>query len=364
MRRLIVATCAAAYLLLTTGFANAAQGVCNCDDMSQIQQRIDLASAAIDAYTNQFLSTNTGTAFTMAGHDKVETAVAQAVNAASDGLGNPFVKSVPSDTSRWLCKIAIYDEGATECMKASLQTHESVHQNACERQWKWYRQWPTLDAFIKEEIDGYTAEHSFLLGERSRLLCSCPYYALRVTGLGMTQLQASGESVSGHADVNGSSSAPGVDVPLKIEGGHVSGEGSGTLNNQVTGTGMAQCSISSGEKITLSVDGEFTRPPATSLHFDLTGKPDKEKTQGVCSMPGKVVSIDQTSPTNAVTFAQDIYRLDTPASEDFPLAPGIAWTIRSELIVKEPWPQTKASNGRGSPVGDALHLIGMPDCST
>jgi|GEM_PF-4148583 len=361
MRRIIVMLCAAGYLSLMTGAVSAAQGVCNCDDMAQIQRRIDEAGAGIRAYSDEYERTPAVMPNTVYNHNFLQNRIQSELGTLTQtSLEQFFSQPSPSYTSGPPdCAVHFPENDLTNCIHEALSVHEAVHVSGCKAKWPYY----LLRSFEKEELDAYVAERSFLIQQRDRLMCTCPYYALRVSGVGTTNVQIPYESVTGQGGMNGASSKPGIEVPLKIQGAHVSGEGSGTLNNQVAGAGLAQCSISSGTPVKLSVDGELSRPPVKSLHVEISGKPDKEKTQGLCTIPGKTVQIDDTSSTRSVTFPEDISGLDTPANFTMPLAPGISWVMSSELVVKDPWPQTKASNGRGSTVGDALREIGMPDCT-
>jgi hypothetical protein len=368
MRRLILSLCIVSYFLLTTGAANAAQTVCNCEDMAQIQQRVEVVNGAIAAYTNQYLSTPPATDFTMKGHDAVEAAVLAAVNGAPVQLGSPFVKNPPSDTTRFRCVIEILDDGATGCMKESLHAHEAVHQAACQNSWGIRRQWATLNDFIKEEMDAYTAERDFLRQERKRLLCTCPYYALRVNAAGSNTIMLPFEKVGGEFQASGVKK-PEIEIPIKIDqAGTVTGQADAMISGHEAATGIVGCGITAGEPMTVTANGQLTPTPGhhSSLHVDLSRKPTKQTNSGECTAPPPVgvVNVGGTvNNPNSGKFPFTVNALDAPDTKTIPFAPPwVYWTMSTEMSVAEPWPSTKASNGRGSTVGEALHEIGMPDC--
>jgi hypothetical protein len=254
-------------------------------------------------------------------------------------------------------------------MKASLQTHERVHQAACESSWKWYRQWATLNDFIKEEMDAYTAEQNFLTGERARLLCTCPYYALRVNAAGENSIMMPYEKIGGQFQASGVRK-PEIEIPLKFgAGGTVTGQADATISGNESASGLVGCAITSGVPMTVLAEGNLA-PTATrqsTLHVDLSRKPTQQTNSGECTAPPPVGVVNMSGTVkslNAGKFPFTIAALDSPDTKTIPFAPPwVYWTMSTEMAVADPWPQTKASNGRGSTVGEALHLIGMPDCT-
>jgi hypothetical protein len=364
MRRAIVAFCAFAYLLLTTGLANAAQGVCNCDDMAQIQRRIDETKAAIGKYADLFLATPEYALNTDAAHDKVQAAVGNAIT-NTPGLERFFTTVSPSYTD---VRCAIhYDEPTTACIHDALVVHENVHKTACDQR-TFRHPWIFLRDFIKEEETAYTAELDFLRGEKGRLLCNCPYYALKVNAAGANSIMLPYETIAGQYQVSGVKK-PEVEIPLKFgQGGSVKGEADVLLSGNEIASGAVPCGITSGEPMTVVVDGQLTPAPLhkSTLQVDLSRKPTRQTNTGGCAAPPPLgyVSVNGTvNNPNSPHFPFTITALDSPDTRSVPFAPGIAWTFSTEMSIAEPWPSTKASNGRGSTVGDALIYIGMPDCT-
>jgi hypothetical protein len=164
---------------------------------------------------------------------------------------------------------------------------------------------------------------------------------------------------------SGSNSNPGIELPLKFEGGAVTGKADAVIATTASGSGLAQCNLRGGFPLKLDVKGNVVSDAGrrSFLHVDVTGTPDQDKLQGQCVVPGKTVSVDTTSNNaRAATIPFDIYGLDSAAAQTFRFMPGATSTVTAEAIVAEPYPNAKASNGRGSTVGEALHQIGMPDC--
>jgi hypothetical protein len=364
MRKAFRLLCIASYLLLTTGNAQSGEGVCKCDDMAQIQRRIDEDAVAIRAFTDKYLS---GSAFTLdtsgnrsalqasvqAQLSDVQTSLVQFLTTASPA--NTYKKFGPPDQ----CVTDYTEPDLTHCIRAALGVHEWVHETACAK-----GDWPytLLRGFIKEEIDAYTAESNFLVGEKSRLLCTCPYYALRFSLADTINAPFGNEQFSGEGKVLGPSSND-INIPLKIEaGGKVSGQAQAEFKANLTGSGVTACQGSAGDiPVAISVDGQLAPPPVPSLHVDITNQAGQGPYQAGCAPVG---TVSGTNGGGSLPFKYDIGQIDTPVEPSSePQLPYVTWTTTSELIIADPWPNTKASNGRGSTVGDALHEIGMPSCS-
>jgi hypothetical protein len=381
MRKAIRILCIASYLLLTTGNAQSAEDVCDCDDMAQIQRRIDEDAVAIRAYTDKYLSTSDITLNTSGNHDALQASVQAQLSDVQTTLAQFLTTASPANTSRNngpppQCMSEYTEPNLTHCMRAALGVHEWVHETACTK-----GEWPTLllRDFIKEEIDAYTAERNFLVSERKRLLCTCPYYALRFSHTGTWNVQQ--PSIQGSPSIQASAESKvqgltsnDINVPLKIEaGGRVSGQaqtefkGNSAASEVIPGAGVETAHASQSAPLAISVDGQLAPLPIRSLHVDVTAREGQGTIQGQFVAPGKTFPLKATTKGGSVTFPFDIPRLETPVEPSSipPILLGspMKWTTTSELTVADPWPNTKASNGRGSTVGDALHEIGTPFCS-
>jgi hypothetical protein len=365
IRKAIRILCIASYFLLTTGNAQSAEGVCNCDDMAQIQRRIDEDDVAINFSTDVWLKGLQGVGVLAPQLKPTAAIFEQSLGAdlghSSFALAPVFTTDSPSNTSPPPdCEPHYTEPDLTGCIHEALQVHEQVHVAACKS-----GRSLSLRDFVQEEINAYTAERNFLVGERNRLLCTCPYYALRFSSAATMKVQGANEQVSAEGQAQGPTSND-IIVPLKMEaGGKVSGQAQAETKANETASGTMNCQVSGGAPLAISVDGQLTPLPIRHLQADLTVETGEGTFQIACPGSGLGPLSRTTKGGSSGKFAFDIPGFDTPVkpSSEPPIPSLATVAATSELTVADPWPNTKASNGRGSTVGDALHEIGMPSCS-
>jgi hypothetical protein len=142
---------------------------CHCKDVADIENRIAEAQAAIDAYTQMINAISASdaagkpTMFSSAGRSQGEANVQNAVNVAH----HPGTTTGSGETDT-ACVTTI--KTSSECIRASLQTHENVHSASCQaakQSWRTgtygdYKASMTMADYWREEVAAYSAELTYL----------------------------------------------------------------------------------------------------------------------------------------------------------------------------------------------------------
>jgi hypothetical protein len=147
---------------------------CDCDDLQLILNRERLAEAAIKSIDSLSKAQSTKNANERYSDDlyKVGKLANQAaVSNASEG----DEKTGSAETPPSNCKPDV-SKGNGNCMKASLQAHENVHQRECLKYDKRigdYKTEKTMVEYWQEDREGYQAELTYLVSQRERVVKKC-----------------------------------------------------------------------------------------------------------------------------------------------------------------------------------------------
>jgi len=143
---------------------------CHCKDVADIENRIAEAQAAIDAYTGMINAITASdaaagkpTMFSSAQRAQGEGDVQNAVS----GAHHPGATTGSGETDT-ACVTTI--KTSSECIRASLQTHENVHSASCQASkqsgrtgtYGDYKASMTMADYWREEVVAYSAELTYL----------------------------------------------------------------------------------------------------------------------------------------------------------------------------------------------------------
>jgi hypothetical protein len=148
---------------------------CDCPNEAELMKaRIHAAKAAIESIDRQIAAQSAKDPQAMYS-DKLY-APGKSVNQArvsNAAEGDPITGA--GETSPFSCEPDV-SKGKSACMKASLQAHENVHQQACvalHRRGRDYRSSKTMIEYWKEDKDGYQAELDFLDSQIAKEVKKC-----------------------------------------------------------------------------------------------------------------------------------------------------------------------------------------------
>ena len=167
-------------LLLTLATTAGAQ--CKCSDKDDIQERLKLISAAVNAYGKE-LSRIGGARYTPQFRATLQGRVGRAMGEARTP-GRPALVAEGGTTNN--CSIEDV-HAPSPCLEAAIRAHEKVHQDACNATLETHRPLIlkgqgadrfealgfTMSGYIVEEVTGYQAESAFLVKELARLNRDC-----------------------------------------------------------------------------------------------------------------------------------------------------------------------------------------------
>lgn len=258
----------------------------------------------------------------------------------------------------------------TDCMKAALQAHEDVHMDVCQSLKKetMSGSWAFFKDRLEEEIEAYSAQQKYLEKQQRRLLCSCPYYSIRL------EIQEDMGPAVETMRLFDSASPPRayVDISLQPSPGVLTGEGAGAMKAAFRGNPNVVAHLIHPLKFQISADDSVKQRVHTTIQIELQdgGGLDLTTTRGPVTIhadsktaggettttvtDGKHrVSRHDVAKNSAFTSVMDFTDLNKPTV--CPL-PGFL-NCHATLDVAEEYRTAKAANNRGSTVGEALWSI-------
>ena len=351
----------------------AADNVCSCDDLAQIQYRITEDRSVIDAY--QRYAHNNDLGFnTAASYAAMQRFVQGEMSHPLTTLQSPLDAGEQAKTGFFDSKCQTLwptpPIPTTPCLRKALDIHEAIHRRECEASFT--KRTILLISKLNEEIEAYSTEIAFLESEKQRLLCNCDYYALKLEGHDTLDEAQGGDHQQQDWLLVDSSNQPTIKIPLQLSAGTVSAEAIGTLRMRITDTGEEVCSKdhppSPGNSVThlnmtqrYSVSGTLRKPFEPSLTIS------SEQAVGTTLCTNSSGSVGplaaQQSPFPSSTVSLLLKRFDDPFVQDAPAMAGVTSEFKATLVVNDKWIGAKAANGRGSTIDAALKEIGLCDCS-
>jgi hypothetical protein len=142
---------------------NPDENACDCPDDALMVARRHAANAAIDSLNKRIddqRATDPKAMFGLTLYNKGQAINQARVSNATDGDSH----TGKADTNPLNCKPDV-SKGASPCMKASLQAHENVHQDACNKAntpGRDYRNTMTMIEYWEEDRKGYEEELKYL----------------------------------------------------------------------------------------------------------------------------------------------------------------------------------------------------------
>jgi hypothetical protein len=139
---------------------------CDCSDLLDMINRRDLAKVANKSIEglSQTQSANDARAGKAEMYSDELYGPGKDANKAAIQKANTGAPPGGGETPPYTCSPDV-SAGSTKCMRASLQAHENVHQQACLKNTKRftnYKYEKTMVEFWQEDHDGYQAEVNFL----------------------------------------------------------------------------------------------------------------------------------------------------------------------------------------------------------
>lgn len=349
-------------IFITAVPASAQTGtVCDCNDIAQIQYRIQEDANAIVAYGDWILKHPEQERESPEMQEAVLKELNQ-LNSGNNPLASPFTGNGKLySTGGVFCATSEPTMNLTPCLRHALELHEAVHREYCNATHGLYRMY---QATAGEEVRAYTAERNFLVGERKRLLCNCDYYALKYAEL--NKLDYSSGTYQQH-DVwhltgNGEDF---LTIPLDLHEGSFSGHGSGKLITADTSTGgtgpsLVSCVENGGIEKSFDVTGTMARTLALKANATMQSIQQAGNCRDILGTTPNSLNlapnVSALGPTLLFTKVDDPLQLDRAVGE------GASQRIDASIVVKEKWVNERASNGLGGTIGQALRVIGFVDC--
>ena len=370
-RRAGLTRTAIAIALLIRPLPVSADAPCQCNDIAEIEYRIREDDAVIKEYERYGLE-HTHTLNTKAAYASMQSWVQGQLDkiASSATLAPPLPGGEQALTGRVDGKCITvwptFQPAATSCLHEALDRHEAVHRKACEEGLTL-----TLIAKAQEEIDAYTAEKNFLTDERSRLLCNCDYYALKLEETANMDFNSGMDHQVSHMTLLGPSDQPSVQFPLQISNGAVSGTINADMQVSFTDTGRIIVCNPNVEPTagTLSWEGRRNDTFEVSGTMSHAFTPELKTTTG--DFKGKTSCVNRTSSTTpplpklagatqettlSFTRFNDVFVINAPT------IPSMTIDAKATLVVNDKWKGVRAADNRGSTVDQALAVIGLCDC--
>lgn len=262
-----------AVILTPVPTLHAQSSPCSCQDLNEIKHRLGEVDVAIREFTSIYVNVSKTESYSDSEWEKLEQG---RVHKALVEFKNPYPSATPGRTAGFTdrnCQTHIPPD-VNPCIRQALDLHEKVHRDDClsfkGKIWVWKDDQP-LVAAVMEEIQAYTRERNFLLEQKRRLECSCPYYAIHFNYLGFVDIQNRTPLVARQVTAT---PVP-VEIPITLkDDGTFSGEAEAVLQGDGTLRSIhAQCQATDQGLVRLRASGTIAGPEnSPQMHLEVSNE--------------------------------------------------------------------------------------------